>query len=48
MRYEQGIAYVRPWDELSGEVSSEGQDALSPAPAATPTPISPDGKDQAL
>ncbi len=23
MRYEQGIAYVRPWDELSGESLSD-------------------------
>lgn len=48
MRYEQGIAYVRPWDELSGEESSDGQGAQSPAPAATSTKISPDGKDQAI
>jgi len=48
MRYEQGIAYVRPWDELSGEVLPENQDALSPARATTPTAIGPDGKDQAL
>jgi len=46
MRYEQGIAYVRPWDELSGEASSG--DSGTAAPAATSTPISPDGKDQAL
>ena len=23
-RYEKGIAYVRPWDELSGEVETKG------------------------
>jgi membrane protein implicated in regulation of membrane protease activity len=36
MRYEQGIAYVRPWDELSGEgeeISGDGSAARS----ATPT-----------
>lgn len=31
MRYEQGIAYVRPWDELAGEV-------LSPSAVTTTTP----------
>jgi len=37
MRYEQGIAYVRPWDELSGEASEASGGAASPAPAATLT-----------
>jgi membrane protein implicated in regulation of membrane protease activity len=45
MRYEQGIAYVRPFDELSGEIAPPDD---APRGAATPTPISPDGKDQAL
>jgi membrane protein implicated in regulation of membrane protease activity len=27
MRYEQGIAYVRPWDELSGDLSRAQGDA---------------------
>jgi membrane protein implicated in regulation of membrane protease activity len=31
MRYEQGIAYVRPWDELAGEV-------LSPSAETSTTP----------
>jgi len=31
MRYEQGIAYVRPWDELSGEASDASGDASSGA-----------------
>lgn len=48
MRYEQGIAYVRPWDELSGEVSSEGQEALSSASCRNFNPSNPDGKDRAL
>ncbi|HEX3987525.1 MAG TPA: NfeD family protein [Acidobacteriaceae bacterium] len=48
MRYEQGIAYVRPWDELSGEVVSDSPRIDASAPAATSTPFSPDGKDQAL
>ncbi|MGA7523348.1 MAG: NfeD family protein [Acidobacteriaceae bacterium] len=49
MRYEQGIAYVRPWDELSGELSdTPGTIPSAPAPTSTPTPVSPDGKDQAL
>ena len=47
MRYEQGIAYVRPWDELSGEIAAAPGDS-APRGAATSTPISPDGKDQAL
>jgi membrane protein implicated in regulation of membrane protease activity len=34
MRYEQGTAYVRPWDELSGEVS-EASGGVSSAAAAT-------------
>jgi membrane protein implicated in regulation of membrane protease activity len=29
MRYEQGIAYVRPWDELSGEPSDASGDVSS-------------------
>jgi membrane protein implicated in regulation of membrane protease activity len=36
MRYEQGIAYVRPWDELSGELR-EGSGGDSSASAATST-----------
>lgn len=36
MRYEQGIAYVRPWDELSGESAELSGDG-SAAKAATPT-----------
>jgi len=36
MRYEQGIAYVRPWDELSGETAELLGDN-SAAKAATPT-----------
>ncbi|MGA8530611.1 MAG: NfeD family protein [Acidobacteriaceae bacterium] len=47
MRYEQGIAYVRPWDELSGEIAAASGEGAS-RDAATSTPISPDGKDQAL
>ncbi|HEY1810163.1 MAG TPA: NfeD family protein [Acidobacteriaceae bacterium] len=47
MRYEQGIAYVRPWDELSGEIS-DAPGTIPSASAATPTPVSPDGKDRAL
>jgi hypothetical protein len=49
MRYEQGIAYVRPWDELSGEAVSD-EPGIASAPAATSTQSShaPDGKDQAL
>ena len=41
LRYEQGIAYVRAWDELSG-------DDPSAALASTLTGNAPDGKDQAL
>ncbi len=44
MRYEQGIAYVRPWDELSGELTeasggaaSSGETGTGNAPAATST-----------
>jgi hypothetical protein len=50
MRYEQGIAYVRPWGELSGELSETSASGENAAPAATSTPSSngPDGKDQAL
>jgi membrane protein implicated in regulation of membrane protease activity len=36
MRYEQGIAYVRPWDELSGEGPEIFEDG-SAARSATPT-----------
>lgn len=36
MRYEQGIAYVRPWDELSGEGEEISRDG-SAARSATPT-----------
>jgi membrane protein implicated in regulation of membrane protease activity len=46
LRYEQGIAYVRPWEELSGESSFGLDDAHTPA--ATPTHSAPDGKDQVL
>ena len=49
MRYEQGIAYVRPWDELSGEHSEASGDADSAAAAtATQSSNRPDGKDRAL
>ena len=53
MRYEQGIAYVRRWDELSGELSGQHSDAsgeVASATAATATQSSnrPDGKDRAL
>lgn len=51
MRYEQGIAYVRPWDELSGEATDDpGGGASSATAAATATQSSngPDGKDRAL
>jgi membrane protein implicated in regulation of membrane protease activity len=53
MRYEQGIAYVRRWDELSGEVSGKQGEAsgdVSSAIAATSTHSSngSDGKDQSL
>jgi len=49
MRYEQGIAYVRRWDELSGEQGEVSGD-VSSAIAATATQSSnrPDGKDRAL
>ncbi len=36
MRYEQGIAYVRPWDELSGESAEISGDGAA-AGSATPT-----------
>lgn len=49
MRYEQGIAYVRPWSELSGELSGETAPAGdAPAAAPTPTHSTPDGKDRML
>jgi membrane protein implicated in regulation of membrane protease activity len=51
MRYEQGIAYVQPWDELSGELSGEfsGQpSAAAIASTSTHSGNAPDGKDQAL
>lgn len=46
MRYEQGVAYVVPWCELSGELSGEAAgeshahppEADADAPAATPNP----------
>jgi len=40
LRYEQGIAYVRPWDELSGGSASAGSSTLRNSV--------PDGKDQVL
>ena len=40
LRYEQGIAYVRPWDELSGAPASAGNSTLRNSV--------PDGKDQVL
>ncbi|MGB6158977.1 MAG: hypothetical protein WBH45_11885, partial [Acidobacteriaceae bacterium] len=46
MRYEQGIAYVSRWDELSGEQSEASGDASSAATTTRST--SPDGKDRAL
>lgn len=49
LRYEQGIAYVRPWDELSGDLSGEASLRFGDvhAAAVTPTPSStPDRKDQ--
>jgi len=49
MRYEQGIAYVIPWSELSGESNAhpvEGPDAT--AATSTQSSNAPDGKDQAL
>jgi membrane protein implicated in regulation of membrane protease activity len=42
MRYEQGIAYVRPWDEVAGEASSP----VANLPSHNSN--GPDGKDQAL
>ena len=50
MRYEQGIAYVRPWAELSGESADAPGDASSATAAATApsTSHAPDGKDRAL
>jgi membrane protein implicated in regulation of membrane protease activity len=46
MRYEQGIAYVRPWDELSGEPREASGDYS--AATATQNSNGPDGKDRAL
>jgi membrane protein implicated in regulation of membrane protease activity len=40
LRYEQGIAYVSPWDELSG--------APAMSPGSTLSNSVPDGKDQVL
>lgn len=37
MRYEQGIAYVRPWDELSGEIA-DGHGDSAAADAENPNP----------
>ena len=37
MRYEQGIAYVRRWDELSGEQSEASGDASSAATSTRST-----------
>ncbi|HUB17599.1 MAG TPA: NfeD family protein [Acidobacteriaceae bacterium] len=49
MRYEQGIAYVRPWDELSGENPEvPGNGSGAKAATATQSSSSPDGKDRAL
>ena len=58
IRYEQGIAYVRPWNELSGELTGEFSGDFTETPsrddssasAATQTQSCnrPDGKDQAL
>lgn len=42
MRYEQGIAYVRTWEEVAGEASS------TDARTSTLSGNDPDGKDQAL
>jgi membrane protein implicated in regulation of membrane protease activity len=47
MRYEQGIAYVSRWDELSGEQSEASGDASSAA-TSTHSGNRPDGKDRAL
>jgi membrane protein implicated in regulation of membrane protease activity len=38
MRYEQGIAYVRPWDELSGEGEEISGNSTGARPA-TPTQL---------
>ncbi len=48
MRYEQGIAYVRPWSELSGELSGESSPHMDEmhASADSLTRNAPDGKDQ--
>ena len=49
MRYEQGIAYVRRWDELSGEQGeASGEVASATAATATQSSNRPDGKDRAL
>lgn len=50
MRYEQGIAYVIPWSELSGESNAHPVEGDPDVTAATSTQSSnaPDGKDQAL
>ncbi len=49
MRYDQGIAYVRPWDELSGEsMEISGDSSSATAATATTTSDRPDGKDRAL
>jgi membrane protein implicated in regulation of membrane protease activity len=48
MRYEQGIAYVRRWDELSGEPSEASGDVSAIAATATQSSNRPDGKDRAL
>lgn len=36
MRYEQGIAYVRPWNELSGELTAEPGEASGESSSAVP------------
>ena len=41
MRYEQGIAYVRPWAELSGELSGESSEISADGSAAQPAPPTP-------
>ena len=53
MRYEQGIAYVRRWDELSGELTGKqgeasGEVASATAATAIQSSNGPDGKDRAL
>lgn len=49
MRYDQGIAYVRPWDELSGEsMEISGDSSSAKAATATTSSDRPDGKDRAL